>query len=53
MKMALSVVLLIGIFYGAALSARGETAAPTVKAQPAEGAQQFAALGDLNCAAAL
>jgi len=47
MKTVLSVALLIGVFCGAAESvhARPQAAA---KAQPAEGAQQFAALGDLK-----
>jgi len=50
MKTALGVVLLISIFSCAAETelARAGGAAPPAKEQPAEGAQQFAALGDLK-----
>ena len=48
MKLALSVALLISIFCGAVATADVQAAAPGVKEQPAEGAQQFAALGDLK-----
>jgi len=50
MKTALSVALLIGIFCGASGSthARPQAAAQAAKESPAEGAQQFAALGDLR-----
>jgi len=50
MKTALSVALLIGIFCGASEStrARPQAAAQGAKESPAEGAQQFAELGDLK-----
>jgi homoserine O-acetyltransferase/O-succinyltransferase len=48
MKTARSVALLIGILCGAAGSARAQAAAPAAKEQSADGAQQFAALGDLK-----
>ena len=48
MKLALSVALLISIFCGAVAVADAQAASPAVKEQPAEGAQQFAALGDLK-----
>jgi homoserine O-acetyltransferase/O-succinyltransferase len=50
MKTALSVALLIGIFCGASESthARPLAAAQAAKESPGEGAQQFAALGDLK-----
>jgi homoserine O-acetyltransferase len=48
MKMALSVALLVGIFCGKAESARAQAAAQAATEHPAEGAQQFAALGDLK-----
>jgi homoserine O-acetyltransferase len=50
MKTALGVVLLISIFSFAAEAkpAQAGRAAQTAKEQPAEGAQQFAALGDLK-----
>ena len=50
MKTARSVALLIGIFCGAGGSthARPQAAAQAAKDSPAEGAQQFAALGDLK-----
>jgi homoserine O-acetyltransferase len=50
MKTALSVALLIGIFCSASEStrARPQAAAQGAKESPAEGAQQFAELGDLK-----
>jgi homoserine O-acetyltransferase len=50
MKTALSLALLVGIFCGSAASTRAQAqaAAQTAKEQPAEGAQQFADLGDLK-----
>jgi homoserine O-acetyltransferase len=50
MKTALGIALLIGIFCNAAESthARERGAAQAAKQQPADGAQQFAALGDLK-----
>ena len=48
MKTALSVALLIGVLCGATEIARPQAAAQAAKAQPAEGAEQFAALGDLQ-----
>jgi homoserine O-acetyltransferase/O-succinyltransferase len=48
MKTALSVALVMGIFCGAAASARAQAATQAAREQPAEGAQQFAALGDLK-----
>jgi homoserine O-acetyltransferase len=48
MKTALSVALLIGIFCSAAQSTQAQDAARAAKERPAEGAQQFAALGDLK-----
>jgi len=50
MKTALSVALLIGIFCGASEStrARPQAAVQAAKESPGEGAQQFAALGDLK-----
>jgi homoserine O-acetyltransferase/O-succinyltransferase len=48
MKNALSLALLVGIFCGATACARAQAATRTATAQPPEGAQQFAALGDLK-----
>jgi homoserine O-acetyltransferase/O-succinyltransferase len=50
MKTVLSMALLIGIFCGARVNAHGrpQAAAHTAKESPTEGAQQFAALGDLK-----
>jgi homoserine O-acetyltransferase len=48
MKTALSVALLIGVFCGAAEIAQPQATAQAAKAQPAEAAEQFAALGDLK-----
>jgi homoserine O-acetyltransferase len=48
MKSALSLALLVGLFYGVAASAWPQAAAQTAKEQRTEGAQQFAALGDLK-----
>src|SRR5580698_10643223 len=48
MKTALSVALLIGIFCSAAQSTQAQDAARAAKESPAEGAQQFAELGDLK-----
>lgn len=48
MKTALSVALLVGILCGAVNSTHAQGAAQTAKEQPAEGAQQFAALSDLK-----
>jgi homoserine O-acetyltransferase len=46
MKTALSVALLVGVFCGAPQSTQAR--AQAAKEQPAEGAQQFASLGDLK-----
>src|SRR5277367_4691038 len=48
MKTALSVALLIGVFCGAAEIAQPQATAQAAKESPADGAQQFAALGDLK-----
>src|SRR5580704_5136364 len=50
MKTVLSMALLIGIFCGARVNAHGrpQAAAHTAKESPAEGAQQFADLGELK-----
>jgi homoserine O-acetyltransferase len=48
MKTVLSLALVVGIFCGVAASACPQTAAQAEKEPPAEGAQQFAALGDLK-----
>jgi homoserine O-acetyltransferase/O-succinyltransferase len=48
MKTALSVALLVGILCGTANSTHAQGAAQAAKEQSADGAQQFAALGDLK-----
>ncbi len=48
MKNAVRLALLVGIFCCAAVGAQSQDVAQAANVQPAEGAQQFAALGDLK-----